>query len=106
MAQKAEAMNGTHSAILLSLENEVLREVVNKTIITDLWKKLESRYQKSSLSNNLYQKKAAAYIKDIKRHAGRKHLDKFNRIVSYLKGVGVDIDDKDQAIFLLHSLPG
>ena len=33
------------------------------------------------------------------------HLDKFNRIVLDLKGVGVDIDDEDQAMFLLHSLP-
>ena len=33
------------------------------------------------------------------------HLDKFNRIVLDLRGVGVDIDDEDQAMFLLHSLP-
>ena len=32
------------------------------------------------------------------------HLDKFYRIVLDLKGVGVDIDDKDQAMFLLLSL--
>ena len=33
------------------------------------------------------------------------HLDKFNRIVLDLRGVGVDIDDEDQDMFLLHSLP-
>ena len=33
------------------------------------------------------------------------HLDKFNRILLDLRGVGVDIDDEDQVMFLLHSLP-
>jgi len=40
-----------HSAILLSLLDGVLREVVDKEIATGLWKKLESLYMKKSHTN-------------------------------------------------------
>ena len=104
-AQKAEAVKRAHSAILLSLADEVLREVADETTAAGLWKKLESRYQKRSLSNKLYQKRRLHTLKMSEGMQVTEHLDKFNRIVLDLRGVGVDIDDEDQAMFLLHSLP-
>ena len=103
--QKAEAVKRAHSAILLSLADEVLREVADETTAAGLWKKLESRYQKRSLSNKLYQKRRLHTLKMSEGMQVTEHLDKFNRIVLDLRGVGVDIDDEDQAMFLLHSLP-
>ena len=63
VAQKAEAVKRAHSTIPLSLVDEVLREVADKTTAVGLWKKLESRYQKRSLSNKLYQKKRLHTLK-------------------------------------------
>jgi hypothetical protein len=45
-----------HSAILLSLSDEVLREVADEETAAGLWKKLKSLYMKKSLMNRLYLK--------------------------------------------------
>ncbi|GKE13525.1 retrovirus-related pol polyprotein from transposon TNT 1-94 [Tanacetum coccineum] len=74
---KKEILEKAHSAILLSVTDEVLREVVDQTTTASgLWKKC---------------------VKD--------HLDTFNRIILDLQGVGVKVDDEDQALILLCSLP-
>ena len=44
VAQKAEAVKRAHSAILLSLADEVLMEVADETTAAGLWQKLEYRY--------------------------------------------------------------
>ena len=43
-AQKEDIVARAHSVILLSLEDEVLREVADETTTVGLWKKLESKY--------------------------------------------------------------
>lgn len=47
-----------HSAILLSLGDEVLREVAEEQTALKLWSRLESLYLKKSLANRLYLKKS------------------------------------------------
>ena len=43
-----------HSAILLSLADEVLREISSKTLSLGVWEKLQTLYMKrSSLANRL-----------------------------------------------------
>ena len=49
-----ELMEKTHSAILLRLGNEVLREITNDDIVAKLWLKLESLHMTKSLTNRLY----------------------------------------------------
>ena len=56
-AEKEEVVSRAHSTILLSLADEVLREVADETTAVGLWRKLESKYQKKSLTNRLYQKR-------------------------------------------------
>ncbi|KAL6337934.1 hypothetical protein AAG906_005399 [Vitis piasezkii] len=80
-AEKEEVVSRAHSAILLSLADEVLREVADETTAVGLWRKLESKYQKKSLTNRLY-RKAIAYFEDVGRYA-----------------------EEDQAMILLCSLP-
>jgi hypothetical protein len=44
----------THSLILLSFSDGVLREVVNEEIAVGLWEKLKSLYMKKSLTYQEY----------------------------------------------------
>ena len=54
--EKEDLLERAHSAILLSLGDEVLREIVNEETAVGLWLKLESRYMTKSLTNRLYMK--------------------------------------------------
>nr|GEW85214.1 hypothetical protein [Tanacetum cinerariifolium] len=76
---KKEIMAKFHSAILLSVTDEVLREVVDQMTASWLWDKLTN-------------------VKD--------HLDTFNRIILDLQRFGVKVDNEDQALILLCSLLG
>ncbi|CAA0807939.1 Unknown protein [Striga hermonthica] len=49
--QKDEIMEKAHSAILLSLGDEVLREVASEKTAPALWSKLETKYMTKSLTN-------------------------------------------------------
>ncbi|GJR40728.1 retrovirus-related pol polyprotein from transposon TNT 1-94 [Tanacetum coccineum] len=53
---KKEILEKAHSVILLSITDEVLREVVDQTTAFGLWKKMYEKYQNNSLTNRLYQK--------------------------------------------------
>ena len=103
--EKTEILARAHSAILLSLTDEVLREVIDETTAAGLWKKLEGKYQKKSLTNRLYQKQRLYTLRMTENMQVKDHLDNFNRIILDLQGVGVKIDNEDQAIILLCSLP-
>ncbi|KAL6351275.1 hypothetical protein AAG906_035067 [Vitis piasezkii] len=104
-AEKEEVVSKAHSAILLSLADEVLREVADETTAVGLWRKLESKYQKKSLTNRLYQKRRLHTLKMSEGMQVRDHLDNFNRIILDLNGVGVKVEEEDQAMILLCSLP-
>ena len=87
----ADVMKKAYSAILLNLGDEVLREVAEEKFAEAVWDKLEDLYLKKSLAKKLYIKKClyASLMQDDKP----------------LKSIDVKIDDEDQAIILLNSLP-
>ena len=103
--KKAEVEMKAHSAILLSLGDEVLREVSDEETALGLWEKLASIYLKKSLANKLYLKKKLFTLTMDDTKELRKHLDDFNRIVLDLNNIGVKLEEEDQAIILLSSLP-
>ncbi|GJR94831.1 retrovirus-related pol polyprotein from transposon TNT 1-94 [Tanacetum coccineum] len=73
VALKTDVYKKAHSALLLCLDNKVLREV-NK--------------EDSAAGKKLSE-----------------HVDDFNKLIGDLANIGVDIDDEDQALMLLTSLP-
>ncbi|GJV32128.1 retrovirus-related pol polyprotein from transposon TNT 1-94 [Tanacetum coccineum] len=82
VALKTDVYKKAHSALLLCLDNKVLREV-NKEA-------------------------SAARLFTFYMHSDKKlseHIDEFNKLIGDLANIDVDIDDEDQALMLLTSLP-
>ncbi|GJU28111.1 retrovirus-related pol polyprotein from transposon TNT 1-94, partial [Tanacetum coccineum] len=104
-ALKTDVYKKAHSALLLCLDNKVLREVNKENSAAGVWLKLETLYMTKSLANKLYLKKK---LFTFYMHSGKKlseHIDEFNKLIGDLANIDVDIDDEDQALMLLTSLP-
>ncbi|GKE32351.1 retrovirus-related pol polyprotein from transposon TNT 1-94, partial [Tanacetum coccineum] len=102
---KMDVYKKAHSALLLCLDNKVLREVNKENSAAGVWLKLETLYMTKSLANKLYLKKK---LFTFYMHSGKKlseHIDEFNKLIGDLANIDVDIDDEDQALMLLTSLP-
>nr|GEW94753.1 retrovirus-related Pol polyprotein from transposon TNT 1-94 [Tanacetum cinerariifolium] len=102
---KANVYKKAHSALLLCLDNKVLREVNKEDSTAGVWLKLETLYMTKSLANKLYlKKKLFTFYMD----SGKKlseHIDKFNKLIGDLANIDADIDDEDQVLMLLTTLP-
>ncbi|KAM7500938.1 hypothetical protein LguiA_025352 [Lonicera macranthoides] len=59
----------------------------------------------NSIENRLYLKKKLFRYEFSRGTSMNDHLDGFNKIISDLQGLDVEIDDEDKAILLLNSLP-
>ncbi|KAM1386098.1 hypothetical protein ACFX2F_032598 [Malus domestica] len=103
--EKEDTLNRAHSAIMLSLSDEVLREMENETTAAGLWLKLESIYMTKSLTNRLYLKQRLYTIRMTEGTPIQNHLDEFNKVIMDLKSMDNKIDDEDQSLILLCSLP-
>nr|GEV51329.1 retrovirus-related Pol polyprotein from transposon TNT 1-94 [Tanacetum cinerariifolium] len=104
-ALKTDVYKKAHSALLLCLDNKVLREVNKKDSSAGVWLKLGTLYMTKSLVNKLYLKKK---LFTFYMHSGKKlpeHINEFNKMIGDLANIDVDIDDEDKALMLLTSLP-
>ncbi|KAI0516536.1 hypothetical protein KFK09_009213 [Dendrobium nobile] len=104
-AKAREIQLKAHSIIILSIVDEVLREVAEEDTALKVWRKLESIYMKKSLTNRLLLKKQLYTLQMEENQELRKHLDDFNKLILDLRNVDVKIDEEDQGIILLSSLP-
>ncbi|KAK1423937.1 hypothetical protein QVD17_19248 [Tagetes erecta] len=94
-----------HSAIILSLGDKVLREVSKETTAHGIWTKLGSLYLTKSLANRLYLKKRLYTFQMGQGKSLNDHVDEFHKMILDLENIDVKIDNEDQAILFLASLP-
>ncbi|GJU87436.1 retrovirus-related pol polyprotein from transposon TNT 1-94 [Tanacetum coccineum] len=91
-ALKTDVYKKAHSALLLCLDNKVLREVNKEDSAAGVWLKLESLYMTKSLANKLYLKKK---LFTFYMHSGKKlseHIDEFNKLIGDLANIGRGYD--------------
>ncbi|KAK2991376.1 hypothetical protein RJ640_023445 [Escallonia rubra] len=93
------------STIRLNLAPKVKYQVLTETSPTALWQKLEKIYMSKSLSNRLYLKKDMYQLRMDEGSDLGDHISEFNRLVSQLSSIDVKLEEEDQAILLLSSLP-
>ncbi|KAL3751810.1 hypothetical protein ACJRO7_012617 [Eucalyptus globulus] len=104
-AKKDELMEKAKSIILLNLSDEVLIEVAEEEDAAALWAKLQALYVKKGLNNRLYMLKRMFQFRYTEGTSIRSHLDEFNKLMMDLKNVGKILDDEEQGMMLLASLP-
>ncbi|MFQ6659366.1 hypothetical protein Gotur_028282 [Gossypium turneri] len=93
------------SAIQLCLANLVLQEVLMEKTSSVLWKRLETFYATKFLANRLVLKQHLFTFRMNECELLRNHISQFITLLNDLKNVKVHIDDEDQAMLLLCSLP-
>lgn len=89
----------------MSVTDLVLRKVMKNTTAQSMWDALESQYQDKSLPNRFYLKQRFYSFKMEEDKNLDKNLDVFNKLVSDLGSLDVELSDEDQAVILLNSLP-
>ncbi|GJW85083.1 hypothetical protein Tco_0158228 [Tanacetum coccineum] len=103
--EKAALMKKAYSTLILCLGDRVLREVTKETTAAGIWTKLTSLSMTKSLENRLYlKKKLYTYYMSQGTKLGD-HIDEFNKLILDLANIDIDIEDEDQALMLLTSLP-
>ncbi|KAG8474630.1 hypothetical protein CXB51_031256 [Gossypium anomalum] len=114
IGKKTENLNQTEweelekkalSAIQLCLTNTVLQEVLMEKTSSALWKRLETLYATKSLANRLVLKQRLFTFRMNEGELLRDHISQFINLLNDLKNVKVHINDEDQALLLLCSLP-
>ncbi|KAK5803339.1 hypothetical protein PVK06_030984 [Gossypium arboreum] len=93
------------SAIHLCLANTALQEVLMEKTSSALWKRLETLYVTKSLANRLVLKQHLFTFRMNEGELLRDYISQFITLLNDLKNVEVHIDDEDQAMLLLCSLP-
>ncbi|GJR41830.1 zinc finger, CCHC-type containing protein [Tanacetum coccineum] len=103
--EKTALMKKAYSTLILCLGDCVLREVTKETTAAGIWTKLTSLYMTKSLANRLYlKKKLYTYYMSPGTKLGD-HIDEFNKLILDLENIDIEIEDEDQALMLLTSLP-
>ncbi|KAM3397845.1 hypothetical protein P3S68_001359 [Capsicum galapagoense] len=93
------------SSIILNLSDDVLRKVASKITVKGMWKKLKSLYMKRTIENRLYLKQKLYTIHMDENTSLLLHFDVFDSILMDLSNIDVKVEEEDQAILLLCSLP-
>ena len=87
--------------VILCLSDEVLYNVMNEETTAGLWCRLESLYMMKSLSNKLFMQLYRFRMKECTHIL--QHLNAFNRILSDLLALNVNLEEEDKTLKLLSS---
>ena len=93
------------TAIQLCLADEVLDEFSSEKTAAALWTKLQDHYLKKSLANRLILKQRLFLLRMQEGTPIKSHIAEFTSIINELDKIEVVVEDEDQALLLLCSLP-
>ena len=93
------------SIIRLHLAQNMTYYVMREKSAASIWKILEEKYTTKSAENRLYLKKKLFRYEYARGTSMSEHIDEFNKIISDLVNLDIDMKDDDKAILLLNSLP-
>ena len=93
------------STIRLSLEEDVLFNIVGEETTTCLWSKMESIYMTKSLTNEIYMKRLLYSLHMQEGIEFANHLNFFNTLICQLSSMEVIYKDEEKEVTLLCSLP-
>ena len=93
------------TAIQLFLLDEMLDEFSMEKTASSLWKWLQNRYLKKSLVNQLILKHRLFLLCMHESTTIKSHIAECSSIINDLDKIEVKIEDEDQALLLLCSLP-
>jgi len=93
------------ATIILCLERAVAFLVNEEATTAGVWSKLEKTFMTKTLTNRIYLKSKLYTCKMEEGTSIRDYVNKFDRIISDLKDIDVKIDEEDQALMSLLSLP-
>ncbi|KAK5812579.1 hypothetical protein PVK06_028014 [Gossypium arboreum] len=87
------------------IQSGLKKEVLMEKTLSALWKMLETLYATKSLANLLVLKQRLFTFRMNEGELLRDHISQFITLLNDLNNVEVHIDDEDQAMLLLCSLP-
>ena len=93
------------NTIQLCLVDDVLFNIVEESLATSLWSKLESLHMTKSLTNIIYLKRQLYGVRMKEGTEIADHLNVFNTLICQLTSMDVKIDDEDKVVNLLCTLP-
>lgn len=95
-----------HNILILNLFDSVLRKVAKENTVAGVWSKLESLNMTKTLVSRLFLKQSLYAFKMREDGDLESQLDAYEKIIQELENIGVEVDDEDQALLLISSLPG
>ena len=87
------------------VDQSVFHHVSQETDATELWKKLESMYERKTAQNKVTLIRRLVNLKYKNGHSVAEHTSDFQGLVNQLNAMKMKIEDELQALLLLSSLP-
>ncbi|KAL8503329.1 hypothetical protein ACS0TY_022168 [Phlomoides rotata] len=100
-----EIQEKTYNMIILCLGDKALREVSKETTTVGVWEKLEGLYNLKTLVNRLYMKQKLFSFRMVEEKSILKQVGEFNKLLDDFQNIEVQLDEEDNALLLLSSLP-